>query len=315
MSVIGKIGIAAEVLFAILFAVAVPTTDLPNEAQALGFRIGTLLSGLLFPFIIAYPIAGRKKARKPNLFAGVFCGIGFFMLLANVAGNAGSLQVETTNQKISRLMHEAAGTQPVRKRLFGEPKADTRLRDLFKAIISTNKEYQQATEKFDVSLTAKLATPQSFADPDSVADGLKVLHSAYSLDALQEQRMQKILDDFKHGFDDLPASDREIMLNAFNAGLTQVMPARQRAISTEKTWIDAMDDVYAYAQSHHADFSLNSTGHLAISNNDVREEFNRRIHVLNSSRAEFMQAKGAFDRMQGESFKKMGLTREQTGLH
>src|SRR5689334_5303153 len=36
MSVIGKIGIVAVVLFAILFAVAVRTPDLPNEAQAVG---------------------------------------------------------------------------------------------------------------------------------------------------------------------------------------------------------------------------------------------------------------------------------------
>ena len=314
MSVFGKIGIGIVSLLAIAYALASPLPDLPNEAQAIGFRFGTMIAGCLFPFLIAYVVAGRRKARNPNLFAGLFCGIAFFILLANVAGS-GALQTETTNQKISRLMHEAAGTQPVRKPLFGEPKADTKLRDLFKAIISTNKEYQQDTEKFDISLTAKLATPQSFADPDSVADGLKILHSAYNLDALQEQRMQKILDDFKHGFDDLPSSDREIMLNAFNAGLTQVMPARQRAISTEKTWIDAMDDAYAYAQSHHADFSLTSAGHLAINNNDVREEFNRRIHVLNSSRQEFMLAKGAFDRMQGESFKKLGLSREQTGLH
>lgn len=315
MSVFGRIGIVAVSLLAIGYAFASPLPDLPNESQAIGYRFGTLIAAILLPFLIAYAVAGRRKARNPNLFAGLFCGIALFMLLANAASSAGSMRVENSDQKVSRLMREAAGLQPVRTSIFGEPKSDAKLRGLFKDIIIANKEYEQATEKFDINLTAKLATPQSFADPSSVADGLKVLHSAYDLDAQQEQRMQKILDNFRHGFDDLSSSDRVTMLNAFNAGLNQVMPARQRAISTEKAWIDAMDNTYSYAQSHHSDFSMSSSGHLAISNNDVREEFNRRIHALNDSRAEFMQAKGAFDRMQGESFKKMGISREQTGLH
>jgi hypothetical protein len=146
MSVFGKIGIAVVSLLIILYAVTAPVPNITDPAEALGYRFGKVLAGCLFPFLIAYPIAGRRKARNPNLFAGIFCGIAFFILLANVAGS-GALQTETNDQKVSRLMHEAAGTQPVRKPLFGEPKADTRLRDLFKAIISANKEYQQETEK------------------------------------------------------------------------------------------------------------------------------------------------------------------------
>ncbi|HEX4604524.1 MAG TPA: hypothetical protein VH724_11045, partial [Candidatus Angelobacter sp.] len=314
MSMAAKISIAIVGLLAVAFALAGPIPDLPNEAQVIGFKFGRLMAGILFPFIIAYPIAGRKKARNPNLFAGLFCGIGLFVLLANLAGSAGSLQPETTDQKLSRLMREAAGLQPVRKSLFGEPKIDAKMRVLFKDLVTVNKEYQQAVDKFDVSSTARLATPQSFADPDSVAGALQVLHSAYELDALQEQRMQKILDDFKHGFDDLSPSDREAMLNSFSAGLTQVMPARKRAISMEKAWIDAMDDVYGYAQAHHSVFNL-VEGHLQIADNAVREEFNLRVRTLNARRTEFVQAKSAFDQMQGESYKRLGLSREQTGLH
>jgi hypothetical protein len=114
MSVFGKIGIVILFfIFAIGYAFLAPLPDLPNEAQAVGYRLGTLIGAILFPFLIAYPIAGRRKARNPNLFAGIFCGIAFFILLANVAGS-GALQTETNDQKVSRLMHEAAGTQPVR---------------------------------------------------------------------------------------------------------------------------------------------------------------------------------------------------------
>lgn len=56
-------------------------------------------------------------------------------------------------------------------------------------------------------------------------------------------------------------------------------------------------------------------GHLLIADDEVRQEFNNRIHVLDAARQEFLQAKGDFDRLQGETFQKTGVTRGETGLH
>jgi hypothetical protein len=165
-----------------------------------------------------------------------------------------------------------------------------------------------------MSAAEKLNTPQSFADPSSAAEGLRQLHAAYAVDELQEQRMQQVLENFRHNFDDLSPSDRQTMLNAFNQGLSKGMPARQRAISTEKAWIEALDDVYTYARSHHSDFSM-SNGRLAVASQGVREQFNLLVRTLNARRVEFMQAKNDFEKMQGQNLQKMGLSREQTGLH
>src|SRR5207302_8341487 len=141
--------------------------------------------------------------RNPNLFAGLFFGIALGMILLNGMGNLGSWQAETTDQKVGRLMREAAGLQPVRHSLFGEAKTDVKMRDLFKDLISLNKEYKDAAGKLDTSATKNLSTPESFADPDSAADGLNQLHAAYALDAHQEERMQQIMENFKRSFDDL----------------------------------------------------------------------------------------------------------------
>lgn len=222
--------------------------------------------------------------------------------------------LEPTDQKVARLMREAAGLQPVRNSIFGEDKTDTKMRDLFKDIIRINKDYQDAVDKLDTSETAKLNTAESFADPSTVADGLKQLHAAYDLDAQQEQRMQEAMENFKHKFDDLSPSQRNSVVNAFNTGIAKVMPTRQRAISTEKAWVDSVDDVYDYAQSHHSDFAM-SNGTLVIGNDTVREEFNTRVRTLNARRDEFLQAKNEFARMQGQTFQKMGVSRSQTGLH
>lgn len=314
MSIFGMIGIGIAILLALVYAVAAPVPALPNEAQALGYRFGTILAALGFSFLIAYPIAGRRKARNPNLFAGLFCGITLFILLANAMSNPGLLQPENSEQKAARLMREAAGIQPVRRSIFGENKTDTKTRDLFKDILALNKEYQDAESKLDTSEVKNLSTPESFANPDSVAGALQQLHAAYDVDAHQEERMGEILENFKHSLDDLPASERQEMLDGFSQGLGRVTPTRQRALSSEKAWIDSLDDVYGYAGSHHSDFVI-ADGHVGINDDQVREEFNTRIHTMNARREEFLQAKHDLDQMQSQSLQKIGLNPQQVGLH
>ena len=313
MSVLGIVGIAIAILLALAYAFAAPTPGISDAAEAFGFRFGTILGALGLPFLIAYPIAGRRKARNPNLFAGLFCGIAVVILLANAMRNPGLLQPENSDQKAARLMREAAGIQPVRHTIFGESKTDTKLRNMFKDILARNKEYQDDERKLDISEVKNISTPESFADPDSAADGLKQLHAAYDLDAHQEERMGEIMENFKRSLDDLPASERQEMLDGVNQGLGRVMPARQHAISSEKAWIDAVDDVYSYAQSHHADFVV-SNGRIGINGDQVREEFNTRISAMNARREEFLQAKHELDQMQSQSLQKVGLSHQQVGL-
>jgi hypothetical protein len=314
MSLSGRIGIVLVSMLAIGFAFGAPVPPMADGSEAVGYRFGRFLGAILIPLLVAYIAAGRKKVHNPNLFAGLFCGIGLFLVLVNAGNSLGSLQPETAEQKAGRIMREAAGLQPVRKPLFGEDKTDTKLRNFFKDLIAINKEYQQAVDKLDMSATDKLNSPESFADPDSAAEGLRQLHAAYAVDELQEQRMQQVLEKFKHGFDDLSPTVREDMLKGFNEGLARAMPARQRATSTEKIWIEALDEVYAYAAAHHADFRM-SNGHLGIVHDDVREEFNTRVRTLNARRQEFMQAKNDFEKMQGQNLQRMGVSRDQTGLH
>jgi hypothetical protein len=311
MSVLAAIAVAVVALLAVIAAFGVPVPPLPNEAQAAGYRIGRLIAMLGIPLLIAYPIAGRRSWRRPNLFAGLFCGISLLFVISTAMNPIG---FETTDQQMSRLMREAAGLQPVRKPLFGENKRDTQFRNFFRDLININKEYQQSVDALDISETAKLSTSASFADPDSVSVALRQLHAAYDVDALQEQRMSAALEKFKQGFNDLPASERDEMLTGFNQGLAKVMPKRQRAVSTEKAWLDSLDDIYAYAQSYHSSFGL-SDGRLIISDSAVREEFNNRVRTLNARRTEFLQAKNEFDQLQRENLQKIGITRQDTGLH
>lgn len=222
--------------------------------------------------------------------------------------------IEGSDQKVARLMREAAGVQPVQKPLFGEDKVDTKLRDLFRQVIQLNKDYQADVDRLDISQTQKLATAESFADPGTAAEGLRQLHAAYDLDAKQEQKLGRIVDDFKHQFDDVTGWEHDKIIEGFNKGLAQSMGPRQRATSTEKAWIDAMDDVYNYAELHHADFAMRY-GQLVIADDSERQEFNTKVDALNARRHEFQQAQAEFTRFQGATWQKMGVSGQEVGAH
>jgi zinc-ribbon domain len=233
------------------------------------------------------------------------------ILIGFVVGFAQSF--ETTDQKVARLMREAAGLQPVKKPFFGEDSTDTKMRDFFRNLIQLNKEYQASVDKLDISETSSLTSAESFADPTLAAEGLRQLHAAYDLDAQQEQRLQQVMDNFRHQFDDVSSWERDIILKGFDEGVSKGMPERQRATSTEKAWIEAMDDVYSYAGLHHVDFELRA-GHLVVTDHSELLEFNAKVDNLNARRQEFMRAKDEFNRYQGQTWQKIGMSRQDSGL-
>jgi hypothetical protein len=222
--------------------------------------------------------------------------------------------LEDTDQKVARLMREAAGLQPVHKPFFGENQLDTELRELFRKLIQLNKNYQAEVEKLDLSQVGKLTKPETFADPDAAEEGLKQLHAAYDLDAHQEQQLQQLLDDFRAHLNNFSVLERQQAIDGFNKGFAQGMAPRQRATTAEKAWVDAMDEVYNYAGLHHADFSMRY-GQLVVGDETERQEFNDKIHALNARRHDFDEAQAEFNRFQGTTLEKMGVNAQQIGAH
>jgi hypothetical protein len=213
---------------------------------------------------------------------------------------------ETPDQHVARLIREASGQQPVRSPMFGEDKMDTRMRELFKSMFKLNKDYQDAVNHLDTSQTGRLSTPESFADPDSARPALQQMHAAYDLDAQQEQNLQALMNNFRSSLSDLPANQRAGFVAAFNRGLENVMPLRRRATSAEKAWVDALDDIYGFADQHHSEIQL-ADGHLQITNPATLDEFNTKVRMLNSRREQFVRARQDFERFQNQQVQKMGV--------
>lgn len=233
---------------------------------------------------------------------------GLVFLVANV-------NREPPDQRIGRLMREAAGLQPVRKQFFAKDQQfDDTFREQYKNLIQINKDYMEAVRKTDMSDVARLGTPESFADPASFADGLRELHTAYDLDSGQEQKLQEMITNLRNTIENSgwAASNREEFMKGFEQGVAQVHDKRTGIVSTERAWIDSIDDVYDYAQRNHAAFIL-SNGQLLIADNQVLEEFNTKVRKMNASRGQFMQAKQQFDQWQAGQFQKMGVKASDIG--
>lgn len=233
-------------------------------------------------------------------------GLGFYV---------SHLDLEPPDQRIGRLMREAAGLQPVRKQFFAKDRQfDDMFRDQYRNLIQLNKDYLEAVRNTDVSAVSRLGSAESFADPASFADGLRQLHTLYDLDSGQEQKLQEITSNLRTTIENSgwAASNREELMKGFQQGVAQVQDKRAGIVATERAWINSIDDVYDYAQRNHGVFVLNN-GQLLIADNQVLEEFNGKVRAMNASRSQFMQAKQQFDQWQAGQLQKMGVSTSDVG--
>jgi hypothetical protein len=310
MSLWSGLGILAVLALTILAAMVRPV-DPSSQSFQDGERIGGLLASVLFPGLIAYVIAGRKKARKPNLFALIFCLICVLFLATSFVG---AMTPESGEQRIGRLMREAAGLQPVRQSLLPRSRRwDDGVREIFRDLLRQNKTYADAFSKIDQSQIGKINTPQSFADPSMAAAALQQLHASYDLDSENEVRVKEALEKLRVAMESgVPSFEREDVEKGFQQGLAAQMPKRRRLVEAEKQWIDAIDSEYAYAHQHEHDLQL-VQNHLVISNPAVREEFNMLVREQEARRKELLESKKEFDQFQSRNLQKFGMTAKDVG--
>jgi hypothetical protein len=311
MGALGLLGIGMVVLLAMLYAIFVPTDEV-NPTTRAGFRVGTFIGAMLFPTIIAYVVAGRRKVRNWRRFASFFFISGLIFLTMSWLGAVNS---ETPDRHIGRLMREAAGRQPVRNIGFGKPREfDDNVREQFRNLIQFNREYMAAVENLKIKETAKLNSPETLADPNSAAEALGQLHAAYDLDSQQEQKVSKVIEklrDVMRSGNSSPATQQS-MLNGFDKSVAAQTTKRRQLLSTEKAWIDAEDELYDFARQHRNRLKLTGS-QIAIADDGVREQFNQKVRSEEGFRTEFLKSKQQFSDDQAKLLGSYGLDMKAVG--
>jgi hypothetical protein len=309
-------GVPARVFFVITILVALAVAMLkpvdPGEASMqAGEHIGVLLALIGLPALIAFLVAGRKKVRNPNRFVLVFCLISGILSLGNAAT---MLNLETPEQRFSRLMREAAGKQPVSHKGFPrQRKLDDAVRSQYSKLLQLNRDYTEQVKSLDNSKVKEINTAKAFTSAEIAQPALDQLHVLYDADAAHERDVQNTLNGLRHVFDDVqPAAEREAMYKGFDESIAQQNVQRQQVLALEKAWIDSVDDEHAYAAAHRDSLRLIGTS-LVIADPDVRAEFNEKVNLQEEKRKAFLKLQAEFNKSTSESLNKMGLSGKDVG--
>ena len=261
------------------------------------------------------PMATPPRKKSPGPLIAIIAVV-IVVLISAAAYFVRHVNTETADQRIGRLMREATGAQPIKEKGFARDREfDNAFRDQFRKLVQLNQDYSAASEKLDTSAIGKLNTPESFADPVTGSLALKQIHAAFDLDAAQEKKVKEILSDLRHTLEThtWSGSDRADALKGFDRGVAQQTPIRERLITTEKAWVDSLDDMYGYAGQNSTLFTV-ADGRLRISNNSVLMEFNTRLRLEESRRMAFVSAKKDFDQFQANLLNRMGVSQKDVGI-
>jgi len=237
LSLVAKIFLALTIFLAVLVGIFKPVE--PGDAGTeLGQHIGYLLGLLGLPALIAFLVAGRQKVRHPNRFALVFCMIAGIFILGNTAS---MLSFETPQQRIARLIREAAGTQPVSHKGFrSQRRFDDAVREQYGKLLQENRDYMERVKRLDNSRVKEVNTAAAFASAEAAQPGLNQLHALYDADAAHEQEVQKVFSGLRRVFDNASSqAERDAMLKGFDESMAQQNARRQKALALEKAWVDA----------------------------------------------------------------------------
>jgi hypothetical protein len=311
MSLVAKIFLIAVVALVLFVGVTKPI-DAANPAEAAGQRFGALLVMLGLPLLVAWLVAGRRTVRHPNRFALVFCLVGGFLALSNAVS---MLNFETPEEHFSRLMREAAGVQAESHRgSASQQRFDHEIRGQYRKLLQQNRDYAATVKNMDISKIKDLNSAAGFANPDFAREGLDQLHALYGADAGQEQKLSEIMTGLRHILETQSgsASEREAMLKGFDSSSAAQLSRRQAALASEKAWVDAVDDVHAYADAHHDNLKLIG-GHLIIFDAAVRTQFNAKVDLQEQKRKAFLAMQQQFNQSQAQSLQKMGLSGKDVG--
>ncbi len=309
LSAAGKLFLALALLIGLGAVLLTPVPKDPGNGPAftIGYRLGELFFVLLSPFVIAYAIAGRKKARRPNLFAGIFFGLTFVLAgLVAIGSLAPQRPTETTDARIARLIREASGQQPVTQLPGVDGELDTVLRDFLRGVQQRNRDYQGEIRALDQSEMARLYSAYSFSSPQEIQRVLGQLQAALDLDLKQEQALRQLVETAESRIRalDLSDKDKEEAVQGMEHSLVPIYAARGDLMSAEKDWIASTEALYRYGYEQFPQIQIRGS-EIFIADTAVREEFNQRWRASRQAEQTFSARKRDFDlkmrSMQGAS--------------
>lgn len=311
MHVFGWLALGAVLLATVALGSLLPVNEKGDAAFQAGYRVGRIGAPLLIAFLIACIVGGRKSSRHPNRFALTFCLIAGFFLLASLLGSGVfATAFEPSDQRIARLLREAAGTQPIHESwLPSRRRWDDAIRGQYRELLDQNREYQAAQQKLTAdSSDIHLNSAASFADPEIGARCVKYVGDLYALDRFHEDQVRNSMGRLREAIilGARNQTERDEMLKGYDANWATQLAGRNKVLAGEKAWNDALQQEYKYAADHASNFRV-VDGHLIVADQTVREQFNSLLEEQRRLRLDFIDTQKAFTKSQAETLEKVGI--------
>jgi hypothetical protein len=175
--------------------------------------------------------------------------------------------------EMATIMNEAAGTAPIPD---GDKPIRKAIRDSFKYLLDENKSYEdEVNRRFRTKYMANLLHPYSFAVDPYRQGAMTELRSLKELDQLHMAAVQRFPEVAQSNL--IAAGVFEADANAFAAGARKGegggIDDFSRATDLELQWIDALLELYQFAENNRGYIGMHSTAELTFDDEDVRSQF------------------------------------------
>lgn len=297
-----------------------------NASERAGALFGSLIGWFLLPLIIGW-LASRtaKPPRRMKRLAIVFVSIGILESIGSLGAynlpqrtylSPGNQQA--VNQEIVGIVKQAAGTQqanPIFTPVLGKDISSV-TRDFFSQIMKLRRKHDQDSEQYARALS-KLYSADSFSSPARMRESMQAVDGIQKIDQDFANAFGKSLGELKTRVQasSLSARDKEEFLHGVNHGLgsSEVVATWKDLQKAEDKWSKATHAFYGFALTQSSSIKVEN-GHVQIVGEDVRQEFNSRMHECADLSNRVMAASRTMALKQQAGMKNMGVTRADLGL-
>lgn len=171
------------------------------------------------------------------------------------------------------IMKEAAGTAPIPD---GDKPIRRAIRDSFKYLLDENKSYEdEVNRRFRSKYMANLLHPYSFAVDTYRQGAMTELRSLKELDQQHMAAVQRFPEVAQSNL--IGAGVSEADANAFASGTRKGegggIDDFSRATDLELKWIDALLELYQFAEDNRTRIGMHTTAELTFDDENVRSQF------------------------------------------
>jgi hypothetical protein len=286
-------------------------------------QAGALLGNLAAWFFLALIIGGlaslaAKPPRRMKLFATVFAVAGILISLGSVAidylrQRSYRSQQQAKAQQMADFAKEYAAAHPVNGAFTTLPGSDVSAltRDFFSQVNRLRNKHNQDSAQYAGAL-GKLYTAESFSSLATMRQSMQAADGIRKIDQDYGDAFGKSLNELKNRVQasSLSARDKEKLMQGIGSAMPASWKAQQKA---EGKWAEATHAFYEFALEQSSSIKAEN-GHVQISSDAVRQEFNSRMHECADLRNRFLEATRTMALKPQASMKNPGVTSSDPSL-